>query len=427
MDLFVIILCSLGGAALYLTATHDFEGPHETGGKGVAQGEKVYKFIQAVSEDPAGQSQVDDPRKTPLVGARRQDSSAVITQRSSEEGVVLFAGRKFSGMSADFVRNYIIPHLRCFEEEGATSLLIKVMEFLEEHGDCPSVHLGPRDFASEELYTKKILLAEVHLKEHSYRVAAELIDLVKKKYFGNDDLVPWAAIAGLSHDLGKASTCDAPGACHGPGHAARSAAILKALGSGKNFFRFPEVVKAVREHHTSTREALSLLLKEADSKAREIEHMLIARKHTIKPFSEWFDPWCFMRRLEPWINRIDDGQWSALSYDEVIYCQEDLIYETGRKVCREARALDSLFMKKSQKEGAMKALVSALRDAGFVDEMLPKGRHKLKFEVIDGNNPGYRTECYLIPLKCYFFDFEALEARCWNLNIDFCITPIERD
>jgi len=60
---------------------------------------------------------------------------------------------KFRGLSADFVRNYIIPNLRCFEEEGATSLLIKVMEFLEEHEDCSYVYLGPRDFASEELLT----------------------------------------------------------------------------------------------------------------------------------------------------------------------------------------------------------------------------------------------------------------------------------
>jgi len=406
--LFIIILCSLGGAALYLTATHDFEGPHETGGKGVAQGEKVYKFPQAVREDPAGQSQVGGPRKTPLVGAIRGDSSI---ERPQQDGPVDFAGRKFSGLSADFLRKHIIPHLRCFEEEGATSLLIKVMEFLEEHGDCPSVYLGPRDFASEELYSKKILLAEVHLKEHSYRVAAELIDIVKKKYFGNDDLVPWAAIAGLSHDLGKASTCEAPGACHGPGHAARSAAILKKLGDGINFFRFSEVVKALREHHTSTRDALSLLLKEADSKARETEHMLIARGYTIKPFSEWFDPSSFMARLEPGINRMDERQWRALSYDGIIYCREDLIYETGRRVCREARALDSLFMKKSKKEAAMKAMVGALREAGFVHEMLPEDRHKLEFEVTDGNNPGYRTECYLIPLKCDYFDFEALEAR----------------
>jgi len=75
------------------------------------------------------------------------------------------------------------------------------LEFLEEHGDCPSVYPEPRDFASEELYTKKILLAEVTMKDHSYRVGGNLIDLVRKKYFGYDDLVPWAAIAGLSHDL----------------------------------------------------------------------------------------------------------------------------------------------------------------------------------------------------------------------------------
>jgi len=98
-------------------------------------------------------------------------------------------------------------------------------------------------------------------------VAAELIRLVREKYHSYDDQRPLAA-------------------------------ILKELGSNVAFIGFKDAVQAVKDHHTSSQHPFTFLLKEADSRAREKEHMQIAKKHTIKPFNEWFEPWCFMARLD---------------------------------------------------------------------------------------------------------------------------------
>jgi len=189
------------------------------------------------------------------------------------------------------------------------------------------------------------------------------------------------------------------------------------------FIGLKDAVQAVRDHHTSSQHPFTLLLKEADSRAREIEHMQNAKKHTIKPFNEWFEPWRFMARLEYSINRMDDDwQWRALSYEGVIYCREDLIYETGRKVCREARALEPLFMKESKKEKALKAMIDSLREAGFVHEMLPENQYSLEFEVSDIDDAEDREKCSLVPLKWEELDFEIIDRRGWEQSRDLSIT-----
>jgi len=420
MVIFEIILFSVAGAALYLTATHEFKGPEGIAGK---ESTPLSKSLQAERGDTVGQSNVANHSKATLEVEGRQDSSGVIAQRAGDDGSIDFACMKFTGMSADFVRKHIIPHLRTFESQGATSLLIKTMNFLKGYGDCPSVFLGPRDLNTGDLYSQKVLLAEVSLRDHSYHVAEELIRLVREKYHSYDDQTPLAVITGLSHDIGKASAYEAPGASHGPGHAVRSAAILKELGRNVAFIGLKDAVQAVRDHHTSSQHPFTLLLKEADSRAREIEHMQNAKKHTIKPFNEWFEPWRFMARLEYSINRMDDDwQWRALSYEGVIYCREDLIYETGRKVCREARALEPLFMKESKKEKALKAMIDSLREAGFVHEMLPNNQYSLEFEVSDIDDAEYREKCSLVPLKWEELDFEIIDRRGWEQSRDLSIT-----
>jgi len=419
MAIFEIILFSVTGAALYLTATHEFKGPEEIAGK---ESTPLSKSLQAGRGDTVRQSNVADHSKATFEVEGRQDSSGVITQKAGDDGPVHFAGMKFTGMSADFVRKHIIPHMRTFESQGATPLLIKTMNFLEGYGDCPSVFLGPRDLNTGDLYSQKVLLAEVSLRDHSYRVAAELIRLVREKYHSYDDQRPLAVIAGLSHDIGKASAYEAPGDYHGPGHAVRSAAILKELGRNVAFIGLKDAVQAVRDHHTSSQHPFTLLLKEADSRAREIEHMQNAKKHTIKPFNEWFEPWRFMARLESSINRMHDWQWRALSYDGVIYCREDLIYGTGKRVCREARAMEALFMNESKKEKALKAMIDALREAGFVHEMLPENQYSLEFEVSDIHDAEDREKCSLVPLKWEELDFEIIDRRGWEQSRDLSIT-----
>jgi hypothetical protein len=360
--------------------------------------------------------------KAPSVAGLESPNTAT-TQKPPEDGAVHFAGMNMKGYQAEFVKKYIIPNLDVFECQGATRLLVSGMEFLERHGNCSSVILGPRDLESDTLYSERVLLAEVTLKDHCYRVASTFVDLIMTKDAGKNDRVPLAAITGLYHDVGKATAYNATCSGHGPTHAQVSSNSLMIPGMGGMEFEWlEEAVRAVRDHHTSSRDPFTLLLKEADRRAREIEHVQRTKDISTKSLYEWFKPSHFMVRLEQRINRFEGWDWDVLGYDGVIYARPDFIYKLGRMLCREALALDSLFLKASKKEDAIKAMVGLLREAGFVHEMLPEGRSALLFDVKGCNSSERNTICHLVPLKYNSLDFEAIGMRCLEQSVDLMIT-----
>jgi len=421
LELFYGAVFSLLVAVLYLVARHDFEEPGDAEHRNAAS--KQEASLKSGERSQAVKTHLDDMSKAPSVSGLESPDTAT-TQKPPEDGTVHFAGMNLRGSQAEFVKKYIIPNLEVFECQGATRLLVSGMEFLERHGNCSSVILGPRDLESDALYSERVLLAEVTLKDHCYRVAANLIDLIMTKDAGKNDRVPLAAITGLYHDVGKTTAYNATCSGHGPTHAQVSANRLLVPGMGGMEFEWlEEAVRAVRDHHTSSRDPFTLLLKEADRRAREIELVQRARDIRTKSLYEWFKPSHFMARLERRINRFEGRDWDVLGYDGVIYARPDFIYKLGRMLCREALAIDSLFLRASEKEDAIKAILGLLREAGYVHEMLPVNFYQLSFMVFFGNNPEYGVRCSLIPLKDDALDFEGIEMRYRSLSMDLCIRP----
>ncbi|MFQ5354598.1 MAG: HD domain-containing protein, partial [Thermodesulfobacteriota bacterium] len=289
-------------------------------------------------------------------------------------------------------------------------LLEAVMGLLESHGRCPSVVNDRKDQESQDLYTVREHLAGVNLRAHSYAVAIHMLRLLKGTPMDYKEIIPKAVITALAHDIGKIPEFRESGLYYyGREHTVTGMNKLKELAGGMEIYWLEEAAKAVRDHHVSTPDKFTGLLRKADRAARETELLRFAREYSIKTFSEWFDPEKYMRLIENRVNFLNSmRRWKAVSYLGVVYCFPDYIYTTARLLCRESKALDLTFMRESEKGTAIKLTVEALREAGFVSDMLPPGRCAWKFEITSmaGNK-----RFMLTPLVWDGFNIDKIERR----------------
>src|SRR3989304_19338 len=123
----------------------------------------------------------------------------------------------------------IQPYERVFASQGVKPLLQLVVENL---GHCPSIATDSKDTESFELHLVRDYLAQVSLKEHSYRVAEIIIGLLKDTYLDFENHVPKAVITALAHDLGKIPEYRLSGIYNTTEHPPISACKLRELSDG---------------------------------------------------------------------------------------------------------------------------------------------------------------------------------------------------
>lgn len=304
----------------------------------------------------------------------------------------------------------IRPYQRVFESQNVSDVLKELIEILEKHGHCPSVSVGKKDSEAIDLLSVKDNLVQINLKEHTYAVAHNLVAIIKDSYMEYEDHIAKAVITALAHDIGKIPEYRLSGAYNTYEHHLISSNKLMELFTGKDLFWIRQAVHAVENHHAYTSDDFTLLLKQADRQARQMELIRFSKGYSIMSFEDWFKEDELYKSFEPHINYIQSyNKWVAFTFKGIVYCKPDFLYDKAKELCREAKALDVAFIYDSEKQNALRKIVSTLRKTGMIPDFLKLNQYTRKFEL--KTHVG-KQRYVLTPLRCSeSFNLQELETR----------------
>ena len=116
---------------------------------------------------------------------------------------------------------------------------------------------------------------------------------------------------------------------------------------------FGMVRKAVAEHHESTTDLFSTLLKEADGRARQLE--IDEERHRASlSWETWFDVTTFLAMVGAKVDVIQTGHlWHAFSIDGTVYCDPTFLYETADALALTKNVLDISLLRDTDKDRAL--------------------------------------------------------------------------
>ena len=170
-----------------------------------------------------------------------------------------------------FYNQYVSPYLKTLESLGFLNPIKKILQILDDYGECPSVQ---EHHNIDRRYWKKCYqeLAKITLTEHTLNVAAKLVGHQKTNGPEHAASLGRLLITGLGHDLGKIPKYRQGESGDASDHHIRSRDILDGL-LPESLRSRDEILKAVQGHHYSSDDpdALTTLLKKADQEARRKE------------------------------------------------------------------------------------------------------------------------------------------------------------
>ncbi len=172
------------------------------------------------------------------------------------------------------------------------------------------------------------------------------------------------------------------------------------------------VVKAIGEHHQSSTDQLSELLKEADGKARQME-IEQAEKRASLAWEEWFDCKELLRRVSATINVTQTGRaFRAFSVDDAVYCDPTFLYETAGAMAAEKGVIDITLLRGTGKDTALRKIAESLRKSDALTSELGKAYTTRRYEIqVEQGKPKRRL---LVPIKASAFEnraeFEEIKA-----------------
>lgn len=297
---------------------------------------------------------------------------------------------------------WLKPYMEEFKAQGVDGILSSLVDELALYGQCPSVVLDSRDSESVELYSVRDNLARVTLKDHTFHVTGKMLDLAHRTYGDFKRMVPMVVITALAHDIGKVPERYASGVYNTRDHPRVSSARLMEMASGemKGIPWFSEALKAITDHHRPTRDQFTSLLKRADRKAREMELLKFTSSFSVKSTEEWFDVAGLIGLIEPHVNILKRGRWTAFTFNGVVFCHPDLVYEMTKNLCREAKAIDLTFVYESEKENALRRVAGILKEKDYLVDVLRQNHYAAKVEVRSASG---RKRFVLVPIKGEFF------------------------
>ncbi len=284
--------------------------------------------------------------------------------------------------------------------------LNRIMDLLEQHGDCSSVAVLPWDSEKGELKRVGDILSRVTLREHSFHVTRIALGLLKDAYKDPVGYIPLMLIAGLGHDLGKIPALRKEGPYAKADHPRLSVAALEEIfARDVQSHWFSMVRKAVAEHHESTTDLFSTLLKEADGRARQLE--IDEERHRASlSWETWFDVTTFLAMVGAKVDVIQTGHlWYAFSIDGTVYCDPTFLYETAGALALTKNVLDISLLRDTDKDRALQKIVRSLRRANAVTAALGEGYTTRRFMVEIEQAPP--TKMSLVPLKAEAFPNHA--------------------
>ncbi len=315
------------------------------------------------------------------------------------------------GLLKEFWAKCVLPYKQEIQEQGMGPVIQELVNLIEKHGQSPSVVTDNRDTESTELVSVRDNLSQVSLKEHTYHVCMKMIDLVKETYKDYQNLMPKALVTCLAHDIGKIAALRETGAYNTYDHPLVGASKLAEIFSGHDVFWAKQAIQSVKDHHIASKDQWTALLKQADREARQTELLRFTSQYEIKPFDAWFSVDRFLKELEGYINVTQTNKWEAFSFQGLVYCKPDLLYSIAKKMCREAKVLDLMFVYESDKESVFRLVVNALRKEGLIPDMIGQGHYARRFEIKTKVGIAKSAKFMLTPIKAERFNMAEIEAR----------------
>ncbi|MGD0236843.1 MAG: HD domain-containing protein [Syntrophorhabdales bacterium] len=344
----------------------------------------------------------EKPRKTETV---QQPVPAAASEPEAAASSPPPTGRAHVLVQA-FYSEVVEPCREALVKNNMLEGLNRIMDLLEQHGDCSSVAVVPWDSEKGELKRVGDILSRVSLRQHSFHVTRIALGLLKEAYKDPVGYIPLMLIAGLGHDLGKIPALRKEGPYAKADHPRLSVAALEEIfARDVHTHWFGMVRKAVAEHHESTTDLFSALLKEADGRARQLEIDEEGHRASLS-WETWFDVTTFLAMVGAKVDVIQTGHlWYAFSIDGTVYCDPTFLYETAGALALTKNVLDIALLRDTDKDRALGKIVRSLRRANAVTAALGEGYTTRRFLVEIEQAPP--TKMSLVPLRTEAFPNHA--------------------
>ena len=294
-------------------------------------------------------------------------------------------------------KDCILPYKKIFEQQNALILVYKLLDLLEKHGNCPSVVLKKGDSEESNLVSGvKNQLVKVSLKDHTAHVVRFVLDELKKTYQNPVIHIPRAVTMALAHDIGKIPAFHT-GDYNTLDHSMIGELQFASLSEGMDIVWKDQVRTAIREHHLRTSDQFTLILKEADRKARGLEMIRCLKGFRISEFDNWFDLKEFIRKVAVCVNVVQKNKWVAVSINGVVYIRPNALYLIANEYRKEKKVFDPLFMYQSNEASIVQRIVNLMKEAGLVTGLETNYYYKrYRLTTRHSLRPYY---VYLVPIR----------------------------
>lgn len=304
--------------------------------------------------------------------------------------------------SSVFFDEIIQPNKNVLEKMGVYEPVIKMVEYLDKYGTCSSVVGGGFDEEAQELDSLFYILGKITLKDHSFLVTKIALKLLKEEQRDYQNLIPKTIVAALGHDFGKIPELRQNPAYIKADHPIISAEKVKEFFEGKEIFWLPAVLDTIKDHHRQSKDQFTIMIKSADSRARELE-ISQSNQGKVKKWEEWFDVKRFLELVRPRINVTQGAKWEAFSFESVVYCTPECVYSAARKLMNEKSIIDMSLMVIANKEMVLKNISNVLRRENMLLDTVQENYYGAWYEIIFHQKNITNRKMHLIPIKIETF------------------------
>ncbi len=347
----------------------------------------------------------------------------------------------------DFENNFVSQYRNIIAQSQHIIPLQKVMEILDTYGDQPSIVSMNDDDEYKILGSHYATFTQITLLQHSLNVVYELGKIIEES--GSRDAkysMGKYILMCLGHDIGKITeflSSDYITGNHPIISAGKMMGILPPGTPGRD-----DIINAIRNHHVrSAKNKSTILLRQADSRAREYEAesvsvekaVLVRDLLTDDPNPEatkikkkpkiteavdlsWVDWDDVISKIDENINVPNENKWvNAISVsDGYIYIKPVLINKIIWQQAKEKEITEFTVYSikdRERSDAVSNSVANYFRDQYAISETINRPYFTRKFKLVDKDNNVVRSGFYTaIKAEMFKTPLDELEERKLNLE-----------
>jgi len=334
-----------------------------------------------------------------------------------------------------FLQDIVQPYRNYCTAQNALNPIMALLELLETEGSCPSIAKITSSNLSDsdnDYITIWDALSHVTLRDHSRRVAAIAVKLLKEGYRDYENLVPRMLVCTLAHDIGKIPSLRADNgqyvkADHPIIGGRKLREILSSFPEPDRVSWIDAAVEVVESHHQQSRDIFLSFLQAADAHARRMEIELYRKDFVFLEWSEWFSPQDLLEAIKSEINVIaphTKNQWQAFSFKGVVYAKPEILINKTIELAKAKKVFDMRLLRSQRDiDAALRPIMNSLKNIQAIHGDDPgTDYYGEEYEISHGS---YKYKNFLIPLKIdsfgmaseiekdksgYFYDLQTVRS-----------------